>query len=538
MFEGLLRRFAGGAAQAVQPTQRKGRATMRYLRPDGAGILKAHNPSLRSKADDVQGAWTKVAALTVDAAQNQGWIAGAVDQGVVDINGPKGLMLNATPDYEELGWTKDFADQWARRVERRFSAYAKNPMEVDARGKQTLAGLADAWIRLWYFYGESTARMLVKPRAGSQYSSRVQLFAPHRLVQDRSELAGLHQGVFLDGDGLAIGYRIKTRTDGFDRTIDLPARDPDGRPVILHVFDGDPDQTRGISPLAPALRVTRQRDTLADATLTAALLQTLHAATLKSAAPSAEAFEGMIEDAKAGTDLTDPGGISALMQIRDGFYDTVNLDLGGSAKVAHLWPGDEFEMHTSNHPGGNYLPFDRQLGREIAACLGVTYEGFSGDYEGTSYAALNLGIATKFPHTERRRDRLAVPLYQATYDSWLEEDIATGKTPFPGGYAAFRKNRVAASQANWLGPPMPKADDLKSAKAAEVRKGLGYSLQSILAGDGLDWQAEQDQRARETAYALQNGQPDPHAPKTGSPAILNDPDLNDEEPPLGPAGRN
>ncbi|USQ97252.1 phage portal protein [Caulobacter sp. RL271] len=536
MFGGLLRRFAGGAAQASGKSGKRGKPTMRYLRPDGAGILKAHNPSLRSKADDVQGAYTKVAAMVVDAAQNQGWIAGAVDQGVVDINGPKGLMLSATPDYEELGWTKDYADGWSRRIERRFKAYANNPLEVDARGKQTLAGLADAWIRMWYFYGESTARMLVKPRPGSRYSSRVQLFAPHRLVQDRSDLDGLHQGVFLDSDGLVVGYRIKTRVDGFDRTIDLPARDRDGRPIIVHVFDGDPDQTRGISPLAPALRVTRQRDTLADATLTAALLQTIFAATLKSAAPSAEAFEGMIEDAKAGAGLTDPGGVAAMMEMRDGFYDGASVDLGTHGKVAHLWPGDEFEMHTSNHPGGNYLPFDRQLGREIAACIGVTYEGFSGDYEGTSYAALNLGIATKYPHVERRRERVPVPLYQAAYEAWLEEDIATGRTPFPGGYSAFLRNRVAASQANWLGPPMPKADDLKSAKAAEVRHGLGYSLQTILAGDGLDWQTEFDQRGRESAYAIANGQPDPHAPKTAPGVDPNDPDLA-EDPPRGrPAG--
>lgn len=533
MFEGLLRRFAGGAAQAIQPLQRAGRATMRYLRPDGAGILKAHNPSLRSKADDVQAAWPKVAALTVDAAQNQGWISGAVDQGVVDINGPRGLMLNATPDYEELGWSKDYADEWARRVELRFEAYSNNPLEVDARGKQTLAGLADAWIRLWYFYGESTARLQVKPRAVSQYSSRVQLFAPHRLVQDRSDLQGLHQGVFLDGDGLAIGYRVKTRIGGMDQTLDLPARDADGRPVVIHTFDPDPDQTRGISILAPALRVTRQRDTLADATLTAALLQTIFAATLKSAAPSAEAFEGMMEKMPGGIGVDDPGGIAAMMQFRGDFYDGGGVDLGAHGKVAHLWPGDEFEMHTSNHPGGNYLPFDRQLGREIAACLGVTYEGFSGDYEGTSYAALNLGIATKYPHVERRRERQGVPLYQSTYEAWLEEEVATGRTPFPGGFSAFLRRRVAATRAKWLGAPMPKADDLKSAKAAEVRKSLGYSLQSILAGDGKDWKAEMDQRARESEYAKRIGQPDPHAPRNGAPVELNDPDLNDEDPPRG-----
>jgi lambda family phage portal protein len=528
----------------AEPQAKRANPVMRFLRPDSSGILDAHRPSLRDKAVDVQASWPRVAALTVDALQNQGWIAGAVDQGVVDTVGPTGLSLHATPDIAALGWSEDYGNQWSRDVERRFAAYARNPLEVDARGKQDLAGLTDAFVRMYYAYGEGTARVIVRAREVSRYSTRVQMFGPHRLVQDRSDLQGLYQGVFVDADGLAVGYRIKTQVDGFERTIDLPARDREGRPIIVHIFDGDADQTRGISPMAPALRVTRQSDTLADATLMAALLQTIFAATLKSAAPPKEAFEALLEaDEGRGGDPTAPGGIARMMNDMVGFnadfYEGAGgIDLGRHGKVAKLAPGDEFEMHTSNHPGSNYLPFQQNLNREIASCLGVTYEGYSGDYRGATYSSIQMGIASKWPIVTRRRARIAAPFNQAVYEAWLEEEIAKGWTPFPGGYAAFVRDRQAVCQASWRGPAKPVADDLKAARALREKKDTGmFSMATLLGGD-TDWRAEQDQIWRESDYATSNSRPDPHAVPSSQPISLENPMLHEEEPDAGTAGGN
>ena len=529
------------APATVEPRGKRANALMRFLRPDSSGILEAHRPSLRDKAEDVRASWSRVSALTVDALQNQGWISGAVDQGVVDTVGPTGLTLNATPDYVALGWTEDYANKWARDCERRFNAYARNPLEVDARGKQTLAGLTDAFVRMHYAYGEGTARMLTRSRSVSRYATHVQLFGPHRMVQDTSDLQRLYQGVFLDGDGLAVAYRLKAKVDGFETTFDLPARDPDGRPVIIHVFDGDADQTRGISPLAPALRVTRQSDTLADATLMAALLQTIFAATLKSAAPPKEAFEALLErDEGVKADPTAPGGIAGLMSdmvaFNSEFYEgTGSIDLGRHGKVAKLAPGDDLAFHTSNHPGSNYLPFQQNLNREIASCLGVTYEGFSGDYRGSTYSSIRMGIASKWPIVVRRRERIAVPFVQAVYEAWLEEEIARGWTPFPGGYQAFLRNRQAASLASWRGPAKPEADDLKAARALREKKDTGmFSMATLLGGD-VDWRAEQEQIWRESDYATSNNRPDPHAQAASPPISLDNPLLNDGGQDGGPA---
>lgn len=532
MFSGRVAKSSGGA-----------KATMRYFRPDSTGILRGWLPSLRSKSDDVRAAWSKGAAMAIDVAQNQGWIAGAINQNVVDTIGPMGLTLNAVPDFDELGWTQDYAHEWSRNTERRFRSYSRNPLEVDVRGRQDLAGLSDAYLRQRYFYGEGTARILVKPRSISQADTRVQLFSPHRVVQDTSELQGLYQGVFIDADGLPIGYRVKTRIDGFDQILDLPARDGDGRPVIVHTFDGDADETRGITPLAPVLKVTRQKDTLADATMTAALLQTIFAASYSSAAPSEEAFEGFLSafEGSGQGDLGDAGAIGKMMEASHDYYDAGGLDLGTFGKVAKLFPGDKLEFHSVNNPGNNYLPFDRQLSREIAAALGMTMEAFTGDYDGASYSSIQMGIASRYPLVVRQRQRHVVPFVRAVYEAWLEEQIFKGLIPFPGGYSAFLRKRQAASRSEWRGPPKPRADDLKTAKALQAMQQMGiFSVQTLSAEAGVDWEEEMDQQAQESARALKLGRPDPHAPRQmGAPIDLNDPSLADEDPTNGrPAGRN
>ena len=63
--------------------------------------------------------------------------------------------------------------------------------------------------------------------------------------------------------------------------------------------------------------------------------------------------------------------------------------------------------------------------------------------------------------------------------TWLTESVIEGRIPFKGGVAAFMSNREKACWAEWVGPPAPTADDLKSAKAATERLGNRTSSLAI-----------------------------------------------------------
>ncbi|SHL75811.1 phage portal protein [Roseibium suaedae] len=494
------------------------RPAAQFLRPDKSGFISGWpRPALREASADVRQAWGAVASRAVETIQNSGWMTGAVDQAISDTLGT-GLKLNANPDWEVCGFkSEEAASEWARKAEKRFRSWSRKPLECDARGKMTISQMADAALRSHYAFGESTARILTRRRRFATTETKVQLFSPLRLVQETREEARLHQGVFLDADGLPIGYRLRVRKDGAEETINLPARDRDGRALIVHIFDGAADQTRGISPFAPILKVFRQADQLADATLVAALMQTIFAATVKSDGLSDEVFDGMTVPGEGGQpDLT---GLEAFLGVKEQFWSGNRIDLSQHGRINHLFFGEELEFHNSNHPHNNYLPFMRNLLREIARAIGVSYEAMAFDYENATYSSVRMGIASLWPLVVRRRQFVSSPFYQAVYDAWMEEQVFKGWLPFPGGYQAFLKVRTAATQAEWNGPAKPTADDLKSAKSMGERLERGVSNLAIECADlGFDWEDIADQRARESAYYQQRGLPDPHAAK-GSPLV-------------------
>jgi capsid protein len=108
-----------------------------------------------------------------------------------------------------------------------------------------------------------------------------------------------------------------------------------------------------------------------------------------------------------------------------------------------------------------------------------------------------MGTAANWPRVLWRRRHVAAPLEQARYEAWLEEDIESGGTPFPGGVQGFLENRELAATAEWRGPTKPRADDLKTAKAALTWKAVGVPDSVIFDELGLDVDDVYDMRKRE-----------------------------------------
>jgi len=530
MLEGLKRLIGRSSSQEIAP------ALAAYLRPDSAGIVRMRRPALRDAHEDVRAAWGEAAAKTIESIQNSGWLAGAIDQCVADTNGT-GLKLSAQPDAKALGWSDDFAADWCNRVEWRWGLWANNPYECDLRGRKTVAAMADWAVRWFYGYGEAVALLPLRPRPGAQSALKVLMVPPHRLIQETRPLDRVHQGIRIDADGMPVGFIFKRDGQfGQQEEFEVRARDEAGRPNVVHVFDGDPSQARGITPLAPVLKIVAQYDQLADATLTTTLLQTIFAASLKSEAMSEEAFSGLMTEGDLEGEAAVPRELEGLYAARTGYYRDAKLDLGAHGRVNSLFPGDELEFHATEHPSNNYLPFSRDLKREMARCIGVTYEGLSGDFDGATYSSIQMGTSTIWAVTVRRRERISIPFVQAIYEAWLEEEIGEGRTAFPGGYEAFAKNRAAVCGASWRGPAKPIADDGKAAKAASERLTQGTTSLTYECGMlGLDVEDMMNERVQERKMAERRGLPDPHAPRP-APAIGNDNSAEPEEEdrPAGP----
>ncbi|MGV8956139.1 MAG: phage portal protein [Cypionkella sp.] len=473
---GFLDKMLGRKAPAAT---RQPRARAQYLRDGGSGILNMRRAVTRDGADAVRDSAERASALAWDFVRNSGWIAGAVDQIITDTVGSE-LKLQARPYLATLGYDDKERTEWIGLVEQAWFRYAWSPKEYDLAGKATLAEHCDGVVRYYLAGGEAVGVIDYmskgqRNRYGVKTGTKVSLVAPHRLKRETSEYVGLDQGIFHDNNGRPIGYRLIGRENGQDFDYDLPSWNGPIRRVI-HVMDrGDnPDSARGISVLAPVLRVAAQYDQLADATLTTALLQTAFAATINSPEASEEAFKAIqtLED-DGETELAED--LYGVWEQRIDALKSGGISMSDHGKINHLGPGETFEMHTAGTPGSQYIPFSQNLQREMARRLGITAESFTFDFSGSTYSSVRMGIASIWPIVIRRRERIVAPFCQSVYEAWLDEMIATGVVPFKGGYAAFAANRELVTNAEWPGPAQPTADDYKSAMAAKLRIELGLS---------------------------------------------------------------
>lgn len=519
-----------GSGEALAP-----RPTGKYMRGGRGVTFSSWRPALREAQDDIADAWDDAAARVADVIHNSGWLAGAVDQCVANTVGT-GLRLKALPENETFGMTAAEASDWAKTVERRFELWARNAQECDVQGLRTFGQMQSAAFRSWLITGEILAELPWRRRSWNRYGTKVRLLPPHRLSRKTESMKRLINGVYTDEDGMPIGYRA-IRKDLFKHDVeyDVRARDAAGRPRVIHVFDGLPGTHRGISPMAPALQVARQFDQLADATLMAAIVQTLFAVTITSDEPTEQVLQGLLtpqEQAQMMAEGVSP--MEAYMDMVAGYYEGTTLNVGINGRLAHLFPGQELKFHTSNHPSTAYKEFSMHLLRELARCLGLTYESATGDNVGATYSSLQAATAEIFAITKARRQHVIAPFCQPVYEAWLEEEIEMGGVPFPGGIDAFMANRTAACRAEWRGDPRPHADDLKKAKSHEVWKRLGVMSDAMICNDlGVDVDDVYQQIAQERRLRAEYGIPEAQVMGAagGGPQPMDGPDDGPDDDP-------
>lgn len=464
-------------------------------------------PALRDGRSDVLQGYIRSAARVIDAMHNSGWVAGMVRQAIASTIGT-GLMLAAKPDVALFGGDRQAANAWGQEVERAFNDWANCPEECDAAGKHTLGQMTEAALRSNFAYGEILALLPMIDRPESETRIKLKLLPPHKLVQDTDGVR-LFQGIYHDEWDFPIAYRMMLRVgaSNMETATIVPARDLDGRKQVLHVFNGEVGTVRGISEFAPGLKIVRQFDQLADATLTASLLQTIFAATVESQAPTGDILQGLQDLSEQG--VAGPGSLEDYIEAKVAFQRGTNIDLGRHGKIAHLFPGEQLKFNSSETPNDNYEAFARLLLREIARGAGMTFEEATGDYNGATYASINMASAVVWPIVLMRRFGRAVPVVQPVYDLWLEERIERGRQAFPGGIEAFRANRRAACRAHWRGPPKPQGDWLKMAKAYETLRNMGVITDEQICADlGSDWQDVMEQRAQERDERKRLGLPE------------------------------
>jgi len=513
------------------------RARSAYMRDGRGTVFSRWVPGLRSAQDDVAVAWEPATARTIDLAQNNGWIAGMIDQATANTVG-LGLRLRCAPENDLFGMDEDAAQAWRKKVEARWDLWSNNPLECDIEGTRTIAQMQEAAFKHWVATGEILAELVWRSRPESASRTKVRLLSSSRLINRTDPMRRIYSGVKLNADGMPIGY-LARRDDPLlgESEFEVAARDRFGRPRVIHVFAGAPGQRRGITILVPVLKVAKQFDQLSDATLMASIIQTVFAAAITSKEPTEETIRGLLNPTEEARLLAEGGSrFDAWFEAQAGWAESHPIDVGFAGRVAHMFPGEDFKFLSPEQPQAAYKDFSLHLLREMARCLGLTYESATGDYEGATYSSVRMAVNEIYSITKARRKYIVGPFLQPIYEAWLEEEIERGAIDFPGGIGAFLTNRAAACRARWNGSPKPVADDLKAAKSAEVYRNMGVMSDQDIADDlGLDIEDVYAQRAREKTLRDRYGLPDNFYPQSLSMTeqIENAPDPAEEREPAG-----
>jgi len=477
--------------------------------PDDAAIdLACWRPYANSADRDVLPAKDMLEGRSVDVYQNDGYIAGSVQHHVDTVIG-SGIKLNLRPDWKALGQTEEWAEEYSKSMESSWGSWT-NParQNVDVRGIHNWPAVQAAAWRSQVIHGEILASFETRRSKRGSYNTKIRLIDPTRLSDPKkgphARKQNIRGGIEYDSDGAAIAYHISSRHPrdyrGPNQRTDIitwtryPAYNRNGKRMIFHSFDPmRVEQSRGVTMLAPILRAIKMIDKVSNATLQAALLQTIFAAVVKSNADHDKIMEVI------GSSTKETDGVKAMQQymnMRADFYAQNRINVKG-AKAIHLLPDEDLELTTAkaaNPEVGQFLDNFRQ---EIARGQGMTLESFTGNYEKTSYSSSRMSASTTGKGHEGRATRVLVPFCSWVFDLWAEEHFIRNPEILPQR-ASFWEFQDALTRADWKIPPPIDPDPEKTAKAAVKRMEAGVStLQYECSLLGMEWEATLEQQAKE-----------------------------------------
>lgn len=504
---------------------------VRTLQDDG----RHWAPPLRSTDQDIIGARPYVEARVKDQAQLSGIMAGAINLTAILAIG-KGPRIQSTPNWRNIpGATEEWAEEFSGALESAWKTYTTSPENyVDSGHRFSFYSLLFQAFRCYLTTGEILAMPKLDRKQQLKNSTCLMLIDPARLATDPNShnKDTIKDGIELDDNGAVKFYHIanenprETRKKRLEYVQTAP-RGKTGRKLVLHYLDPvGAEQTRGISPFAPALEAIKQQNDLAFATRQAANLQASYLMAIKSKlsqeeiaavlgghAPNAVMAGGSASDAPDGGDVEALQSYVQSIQKRDTSYFK-DRDTGlqgmlrganrGSMRPLMLLPDQEIEFHTSNI-SPEYTNLARNTYMEIARGMNLSLETVSGDYSELSFSGGSISLAVQKASVGGMAERVLVPLIKDLWRLWLEMYLMTDEgaalLPAEADYWTFKDELAACSVK--LGLPLT-PDLQKTAKAVEVLlENRAMSLEEAAAMFGYD--AEDSLMQQKKEQDLQDG---------------------------------
>lgn len=281
-------------------------------------------------------------------------------------------------------------------------------------------------------------------------------------------------GVEIDSYTRPLAYYVWNAPVGMSGALREADRERIPADEILHLYRMDrPNQTRGVTSLAPVMFALRMLDGYDEAELVGARVGASATGVFTPngdgpSPPSDEQGEIQIE-ANPGTFIIGPKG-----------YDLQSWD--------------------PNRPNGNYASFVKACLRKIASGLSVSYNVMANDLEGVNYSSMRSGMLTERDLWRTLQQWWISSFLRPVFDDWL------GMSLLSGGLVLDSRAPAKYRACRWIPRGWPWVDPLKDTEAgiAEIQTGLG-SRTDLLAAQGKDLEEVLEQLAAEKKLAATYG---------------------------------
>lgn len=384
-----------------------------------------------------------------------------------------GLTPKPVIDGAALRLTDEQADALEKQISREFALWADST-NCDAERLSSFYELQQLAFLNWLMSGDVFALLQVKERAGSTYSTCIQLVEADRVCTpgDLYDLAideKVLGGVEVDGTGEVVAYHICKHHPLSYKGVNNPTNwvrveaygKVTGRRNVLHVMTRERiGARRGVPLLAPVIEALKQLGRYTDAELIAAVVSGYLAVFIETEEERTEKPTGEVEDAQ--DELVDK-------------EDADSIEWGPGSMI-DLAPGEKANIVNPGWPNTNFDGFVSSIARQIGAALELPYEVLMKQFT-DSYSASRAALLEAWKNFSQWREWMVEKFCQPIYEEWLTEAVARGRIHAPG-YFNDPLVRKTYCSAQWYGPTQGQLDPVKEVQAAEYRVRFGFSTRA------------------------------------------------------------
>ncbi len=434
-----------------------------------------------------------------DLSRNNGYASGAV-QSAKDTAVGSRYRLNLAPAWRLLGISHEAANDWATHAEEQFHLWADDPeCWIDAQRKMNFHQLMRQVIGSEFLNGEFMMVRQWRPDVRTPFATCFAVIEPERVCTPRDNAdptVTIENGVEIDRFGAALAYHIRTlKAQDYFYQEDwqrVTKFNDYGWRQFIHVFEATRgDQQRGVSRFATTIQKLKMLDRYEDVELEAAILAATYAMVVQSDFGADSVFQAMGANHGIASMFND------LMKAKMGFAAGNELKWNG-VTIPHLFPGEELKQLVSSHPHNSFGTFEDAMLGHISRGFGISKEQLTGDYSKTTYSSARAAMLEAWRRVTGSRASLSDKVATVVLRLWMDEAISRGIINLPKGVDDYWVNRQALTRCTWIGAGRGQIDELKAAKANEVKLRTGETtLQQVAAENGMDWQETVEQSARE-----------------------------------------